>query len=58
MQVIKDKNELFEEILDLLYLALPYVEDAVNDPVNKPEPVRMLVRRIRATLERAENSEG
>lgn len=53
----KDKNELFEEILDLLYLALPYVEEAVNDPVNKPEPVRMLVRNIRDALSRAENNE-
>ncbi len=37
-----------ETLVDLLARALPYVEEAINDPCNKPAPVRELARKIRA----------
>lgn len=40
------------DMLDLLCLALPYVEDAEHDPCNKPDAVRKLARQIRAAIER------
>lgn len=41
------------DLLDLLCRALPYVEDAEQDPCNKPEAVRKLAHQIRAAIERA-----
>lgn len=41
-------------LLDLLALALPYVEEAADDPCNKPAGVRALARRMRDAIERAE----
>lgn len=39
------------ELLDLLTLALPYIEDAEKDPAYKPGHVAKLTRRIRAAVE-------
>lgn len=39
------------ELHDLLTLALPYVEEAAEDPVNKPGPVKALAKRIRAAID-------
>jgi len=41
-------------LLDLLALALPYVEEAADDAANKPASVRALARRMRDAIERAE----
>lgn len=41
------------DLLDLLCLALPYIEEAEQDPCYKPEAVRALARKIRAAIERA-----
>lgn len=38
------------ELMDLLGLALPYVEEAANDPVNKRAEVRKLAKRIREAI--------
>lgn len=46
-----------ETVLDLLALALPYVEDAESDPVYKPGAVRKLTNRIRAAIAQAEAEE-
>ena len=51
---IKTFINAHEDLTDLLYAALPYVENALDDPAYKPEPVRKLINQIRATLERAE----
>ena len=45
--------ETGDDLLDLLCLALPYIEEAEHDPCNKPEAVRALTRKIRAAVERA-----
>ena len=42
------------EIFDLLTEALPWVEAHLDDPVNKPNAVRALSRRIRASMARIE----
>jgi protein-tyrosine-phosphatase len=41
------------DLLDVLCRALPYVEDAIDDPCYKPESVRAAVKQIRAAIERA-----
>jgi hypothetical protein len=45
------------ELLDMLFLALPYVEEAENDPCNKKGAVRKLVDDIRAALAKAEGEQ-
>lgn len=42
-----------EHLLDLLAMALPYVEDALDDPCHKPYNTRLqiLVRDIRKAVE-------
>jgi hypothetical protein len=39
------------DLIDLLSQALPYVEEAQNDPAHKPVPVRDLARKIRKVIE-------
>lgn len=39
------------DLLDIVALALPYVEEAADDPVNKREHVMLLVNRMRAAIE-------
>jgi hypothetical protein len=41
-------------LLDAIYLALPYVEEAKSDPVNKPGTVAAVERQMRAAIARAE----
>lgn len=41
------------ELLDMLTLALPYIEDAERDPAYKPGAVAKLTSRIRALIESA-----
>jgi hypothetical protein len=42
------------DLLDLLYLALPYVEDAENDPCFKKDVVSRLAKNIRSAIAKAE----
>ncbi len=44
-------NPATDDPMDLLCLALPYVEEAQNDPVNKRESVAKLCCRIRKLIE-------
>lgn len=41
------------ELLDLLCMALPYIECAIDDPAYKPAPVKKLVQEIRDLLSKA-----
>lgn len=41
------------ELIELVTLALPYVEEAAEDPVNKPAPVKALAKRMRAAIEKS-----
>lgn len=41
------------DLLNMLCRALPFVEDAIDDPCYKPELVRAAVKQIRAAIERA-----
>lgn len=50
------KAQAFAAVLDALYLALPYVEDAEHDPAYKYDHVRKLTRQIRAALAQAEEA--
>lgn len=47
-------TEDFEKVLDLLCLALPYVEEAENDPAYKPGAVAKLTKEIRKVIEQHE----
>lgn len=42
------------ELLDAVYLALPFVEDALESPVFKPGVVKKAVALLRAAIEKAE----
>lgn len=42
------------DLLDLLAMALPYVEEAENDPAYKPGTVAKLARNMRALIERVD----
>lgn len=50
----KPRAGTFLDLLDLVALALPYVEEAATDPANKPAGVLALARRMREAIERAE----
>lgn len=52
--VASTPNDFNADLLDALYLALPYVEHAAMLPDYKPAPVNALAARIRATLRKAE----
>ena len=41
------------DLLDMLCRALPFVEDAIDDPCYKPESVRAAVKQIRAAIAKA-----
>lgn len=43
---------LAQELEDALLLALPYVEDAIDDPAYKKGVIRKLVRKIHKALAR------
>lgn len=43
-------------LLDALILALPHVEEAAEDPVNNRAAVEALVAKIRAVINKVENS--
>lgn len=43
-------------MLEALYLALPWVEAQLDDPVNKPDAVRTVVAKLRAVIALAEGS--
>lgn len=45
-----------EDLLDALILALPYVEEAADDPVNDREAVEALVAKIRAVINKTEGA--
>lgn len=47
-----------EVLIDLLALALPYVEEAANDPCHKPGPVRDLANRIRRQVSTPKDQGG
>lgn len=53
-QEVVAQGALIADLTDLLALALPYVEEAAQDPAHKPGPVNDLAARIRAAVE-AEN---
>lgn len=42
------------ELLDAVYLALPFVEDALESPVFTPGVVKKAVAQLRAAIEKAE----
>jgi hypothetical protein len=42
------------ELLDALYVALPFVEDCEADPVYKAEAVAQALKKIRNAIEKAE----
>jgi len=46
------------DLLDLLTLALPYVETAADDPAFKPGLVNALAQRIRAAIAKATGDEA
>lgn len=54
MNTAQDRDDL----LDLVALALPYVEEAVGDPCNKPKLVRHLASRMRAAIERPRGADA
>lgn len=41
------------DLLDMLCRALPYVEDAIDDPCYKPASVRAIIKQIRETISNA-----
>lgn len=43
------------ELLDLVALALPYVEEAITDPTHKPGPVEALAKRMRDIIEKLDS---
>jgi hypothetical protein len=51
-RIVQCVNER-DETIDLLTLALPYIEEAAKDPVNKGEHVQALANRIRRIVEAA-----
>lgn len=42
-----------DDLLELLTLAFPFVEEAISDPANKKGVVKALAVRIRAAIEKA-----
>jgi hypothetical protein len=46
------------ELLEMLALALPYVEEAESDPVNKKGSVAKLIKQIRAAIAKAEGKDA
>ena len=48
------QDDLYPELLEALYAALPFVEDAESDPCFKKGVVKKQVRTIRCILARAE----
>lgn len=55
-KAIRDLVEQREKLLHALYTALPFVEDAVNDPCYKPGHVKKVERDIRGVLESVERA--
>jgi hypothetical protein len=44
----------YDEFLDVIVLALPFVEEQERDPIYKPGVVAAMVRKIRAAIAKAE----
>lgn len=44
------------DMLDLLYIVLPYIEDAEHDPAYKAGAVAKVTKQIRATIAKAEGN--
>ena len=55
-KTIRDLVEQRGELLDALYTALPFVEDAEHDPCYKPGHVKKVERDIRGVLESVERA--
>jgi hypothetical protein len=45
------KLEAFDDMLDALHTALPFVEDALDDPCYKAGAVKKVLEKIRAAIE-------
>lgn len=50
--------ELEQELIDALYAALPFVEDAAEDEVYKAHRVHKVLAKIKAALKEAEKCQG
>ncbi|WP_298435032.1 hypothetical protein [Ottowia sp.] len=55
-QMIQELLAQREQLLDALYTALPFVEDAIHDPCYKPGRVKEVEREIRQVLESIESA--
>ncbi len=42
------------DLLDMLYRALPFIEEALTDPLYKPATITALLKQVHETLARAE----
>lgn len=51
-------KELEEDLIDALYAALPFVEDAAEDEVYKAHRVHRVLAKIKAALKEAEKCQG
>lgn len=51
-------KELERELIDALYAALPFVEDAAEDEVYKAHRVHRVLSKIKAALKEAEKCQG
>lgn len=54
-QMIQELLTQRTQLLDALYTALPFVEDAIHDPCYKPGRVKEVEREIRQVLESIES---